>query len=326
MAKRARFFRGPRLRSIALVACALLPQAAAQKGGKPSAKEITRELQELYDSDQKDQNDPAWTETNDVEFIRRQKVRRDRVMEILRAGMLTEVRDWDHAAMLLQHGQSADDYLLAHVLSVPPGIAAGPNARFLCAATLDRFLQSCGRAQIFTTQSGAADPNVYAPCEPFDDSMSEALRAVFELKPLPRATKDGAKPAKKEKGPSTKDLAGFAKLAQPLAAGAEAPPWLSGTRALVLAGALESEKDYTLAARVLLASAEPDDLLSAHVLAMAVAFKSKGKERLLCAETLDRLLLALGRPQAFDTARANGKALEPRAPLADFIRREFGAL
>jgi len=325
MANGARFFRGPRLRSIALVACALLPQVAAQKGGKPSAKEITRELQELYDSDQKDQNDPTWTETNDVEFARRQKVRRDRVMEILQAGMLPEVRDWDHAAMLLQHGESADDYLLAHVLSLPPGIAAGPNARFMCAATLDRFLQSCGRAQIFTTQSGAADPSVYAPCEPFDDSMSEALRAVFELKPLPRA-KDGAKPAKKEKGPGAKDLAGFAKLAQPLAAGAEAPAWLSGTRALVLAGALESEKDFAVAARILLASREPDDLLSAHVLAMAAAFEGKGKERRLVAETLDRFLLALGRPQAFDTARADGKALEPRATLAEFIRREFGAL
>ena len=40
---------------------------AATQGAKPSQKEISKELRELYESDQKDQNDPAWTEATDAE-------------------------------------------------------------------------------------------------------------------------------------------------------------------------------------------------------------------------------------------------------------------
>ena len=118
---------GTKARSIAFVACALALSAVpglGQKVPRPSQREISRELQDLYESDQKDQNDESWNEATGSEFDRRQTVRRDRVMEIIEAGMLADLRDWDCAAMLLQHGDSADDYLLAHILSMPCGIAA----------------------------------------------------------------------------------------------------------------------------------------------------------------------------------------------------------
>ena len=45
------------------------------------------------------------------------------------------MRDWGNAAMLLQHGQSADDFLLAHVLAVPAACEGEPFAAFLSAAS-----------------------------------------------------------------------------------------------------------------------------------------------------------------------------------------------
>ncbi|NOT30624.1 MAG: hypothetical protein HOP15_09285 [Planctomycetes bacterium] len=319
---------GPLARSIALAVCALALSggpALGQKGSKTTQKEISIELRELYESDQKDQNDELWNEATGDEFSRRQKVRRDRVMAILEAGMLADTQDWSHAAMLLQHGQSADDFLLAHVLAIPPGIADEPFARFMCAATLDRFLQTCGRAQIFTTQSGAADPSVYAPIEPFDDSMCASLRAAFGLLPLPERAEGGKK---KGKAPSAKELPKLLELSRSEpAAGAGVPEWLQRTRALVLAGALAKDKDFDLAARILLASLEPEDLLSAHVLSMCAVFQFRTKPaRALCAETLDRFLLSIGRPQRFDTVRENGAPREPRSPLPDFFLREYGLI
>lgn len=321
------------LRSAGLAGCALwfatsasLP-ADGQKAGAPSQKAISKELKQLYDDDQKDQNDPSWTESNDAEFSRRQKERRDRVLQIVEAGMLADMQDWDHAALLLQHGQTPEDILLAHVLSIPPGTSGLPNAPFMCAATLDRYLQGVGRAQIFTTQSGAADPKVYLPMEPFDDTMDQSVRSVFGLPPLARQ-KDAPKRAdKKSAGPSAKELPKLLKQSKEApAAGAEAAEWLVRTREIVLGGTLESEKDFDLAANVLLASKEPEDLLSAHVLAMCAAIRSKkgGAALILCARTLDRFLLSIGKPQCFDTVLEKDVAQEPRRPVPEFIRAEYG--
>jgi len=312
-------------RSFALTACALalsVPAALGQKGSKPSQKEVSRELKQLYDSDQKDQNDESWNEGTGADFDRRQKERRDRVMEIIEAGMLADLADWTCAAMLLQHGESADDYLLAHVLSMPCGISDQAFGRFMSAATLDRFLHTVSRAQIFTTQSGAPDPSVYAPIEPFDDSMHQSLRALFNLPPLPEKKEK----EKNGKGPSAKDLPKFLELSRKeTVSEGQDPEWLQRTREIVLAGVLKSDKDFDGAAHVLVASRNPDDLLSAHVLAMCAAFKSRTPAaRAFCAETLDRFLLALGRKQLFDTVSENGKPKDPRSPLQDFILREYG--
>ena len=314
-------------RSIALAACALALSAGValgqKKDSKPSQNEISRELRELYASDQKDQNDESWNEGTGAEFDRRQTVRRNRVMEIIEAGMLADLQDWDCAAMLLQHGDTADDYLLAHILSMPCGIADQSGGRFMCAATLDRFLQTVGRSQIFTTQSGAADPSVYAPAEPFDDSMSQAVRALFSLPPFPGREE---KNEKKGKGPSAKDLPKLMELSKKEpSTGQDAPEWLQRTREIAVGGMLKAEKEFDLAARILLTSREPDDLLWAHVLAMCAAFKTRGPaSRAFCAETLDRFLLAIGRKQRFETVRENGAPKDPRAPLQEFILREYG--
>lgn len=316
--------------SIALAACALALLAGritSQKESKPSQKEISRELQQLAKDDQKDQNDPRWDEANDREFSLRQKERRDRVVEILQAGMLADMHDWSHATLLLQHGQSADDFLLAHVLSIPPAGAGEPLGKFLCAATLDRFLHTIGRAQIFTTQSGSPDPSLHAPIEPFDDSMSQGLRDLFELKPLPGKEEKGKeKKGKKAKGPSAKELPKLLQQAQSEPAGKDsAAEWLQRAREIVLAGELKSDKDFELAARVLLLSPDSEDLLSAHVLSTCAAFKAKNAAaHKLCAESLDRFLLSIGRQQRFGTVLEQEQPKEPHSPLPSFILAEYG--
>ncbi len=52
----------------------------------------------------------------------------------------------------LQHGDAADDYLLAHILAVEAIVKGDASSKWISAATLDRYLQAIGKSQIFGTQ------------------------------------------------------------------------------------------------------------------------------------------------------------------------------
>src|SRR5262245_26743150 len=70
--------------------------------------------------------------------------RRARVRELLDQGKLVTGKDFDLAALVFQHGQTPEDFLLAHVLAVR-AIALGADSQWIAAATLDRYLQNIGR-------------------------------------------------------------------------------------------------------------------------------------------------------------------------------------
>ncbi|HEX6882656.1 MAG TPA: hypothetical protein VF530_04695 [Planctomycetota bacterium] len=304
-------------RALLLVGSAILLGAAVQEG-KPSQKEISRELARMAAEDQQDQKE--WVDDSRSDhFSRRQAERAARVNEIVAAGQLASLEDWQNACWLLQHGNTPDDYLLAHVLSVPPGAKGLPFAGFASAATLDRFLQSIQRPQIFLTQSGSGDPAVFAPLEPFDDSLPESIRKAYRLDPLKRARKE----ERAGKTPSPRELARLLKAAAPASlptpATEPAPEWLVRAREIVAAGALKSEEDHALAARVLLRSAAVDDLLLAHVLATAASLLGHDEGLPLTAETLDRFLLACGQPQRFGTVLEASSSL-----LHENLRRPYG--
>jgi hypothetical protein len=86
-------------------------------------------------------------------------VRRDRVMQLIEWALLDGLANWGHAAIPLRHGQAAEDTLLAHVLSVPPGIENRRFGRFMTGATLDRDLMftKYGK-QLVGTQSTGMHP------------------------------------------------------------------------------------------------------------------------------------------------------------------------
>jgi hypothetical protein len=78
---------------------------------------------------------------------------RKRARQLLEQGALHTSDDFYDAALIFQHGETPDDYLLAHVLAMV-AVARNnePRARKMAALTLDRYLQSIGQAQIFGTQ------------------------------------------------------------------------------------------------------------------------------------------------------------------------------
>lgn len=57
-----------------------------------------------------------------------------------------------YAAFIFQHGQLPDDYLLAHIFATEAIVLGYTKAKWISAATLDRYLQSIGQKQVFGTQ------------------------------------------------------------------------------------------------------------------------------------------------------------------------------
>lgn len=103
-------------------------------------------------------------------------------------------------------------------------------------------------------------------------------------------------------------------------------------KTLIAQGALKTGRDYYKAAVVFQHGATPDDILYAHVLAMAALIKGDPAVRSLAAQTLDRFLLAEKHPQVFGTQynwhEEAGKRVYTMQPydrqfLSDSLRREF---
>lgn len=61
---------------------------------------------------------------------------------MLEAGALKTGEDFEDASVIFQHGDNPQDYLLAHVLAMAAMTKGDANARWIAAATLDRYLQS----------------------------------------------------------------------------------------------------------------------------------------------------------------------------------------
>lgn len=99
--------------------------------------------------------------------------------KLLDAGALRSGEDYYAAAHVFQHGSTPDDYLLAHSLALAALAKGKAEARWIAAATLDRYLQKIGQKQIFGTQfisAKATGPTM----EPYDpDLVPDALRAAL---------------------------------------------------------------------------------------------------------------------------------------------------
>jgi hypothetical protein len=78
--------------------------------------------------------------------------RRKKASELLAAGQVISAQDFHDAAFIFQHGQSPDDFLLAHILAVEAIVKGDASSKWIAAATLDRYLQAIGQKQVFGTQ------------------------------------------------------------------------------------------------------------------------------------------------------------------------------
>jgi hypothetical protein len=123
-------------------------QTPASNGVKPIQ---ASRIHQLYVEDQSE-NPHNITEQ---EHNRHGIARRSEIRAMLTKGEIEAASDFHDAAVLFQHGETADDFMMAHVFAIEAVLKGDNSSKWIAAATLDRYLQIIGRPQIFGTQYDA---------------------------------------------------------------------------------------------------------------------------------------------------------------------------
>jgi hypothetical protein len=187
------------MRAVTLACALVLAVAGGDARGRLSASVPPQvgdnpELAKIYEADQADRVADL---INWAVLEPRDKARLARVKELFATKNLRTAVDFYRAAMVLQHGQVAEDFLLAHELCVV-AIALGKSdraTRWLAAASEDRFLMTLGRPQRFGTQyrsEGSQPMRLYDVGE----GVTDELRTLMATPTLAEAKAREAEMAK----------------------------------------------------------------------------------------------------------------------------------
>jgi len=165
--------RGIRLAALTLVALTFLPsRICGQQNGTTAVMggQTKSALRKIYDEDQKDRTGSD---------INGDANRREQIRQLIGDSKVQSGEDYYYAAFIFQHGQTPSDYLYAHILAVT-AVSKGFNSGiWLCAATLDRYLQSVKQPQVFGTQYESVGDGPTTQ-DPYNKGMvSDALRATW---------------------------------------------------------------------------------------------------------------------------------------------------
>ncbi|MBI5383017.1 MAG: hypothetical protein HZA31_14055 [Opitutae bacterium] len=153
---------------------------------RSEARADNKEVASLYREDQGARvalgtNVALWSNLSGSDLERRMRVK-----ALYAAGQLHTGSDFYCAAMVLQHGVTSDDYLLAHEFSIIALAKGEPRAKWLAAATEDRFLMQIKRPQRFGTQF-YMKPDQQWELYTTADSVTNQLRAQLGVPPLAEA-------------------------------------------------------------------------------------------------------------------------------------------
>ena len=146
------------------------------------------ELRTLYEHDQEDRRRGAFGPW----MLVRDWFRRRHLNRLMAAGALCDAaaEDYFHAAMLLQHAPRVRDYWRAHELAQRSAELGYAPARWLVAASYDRWLMRQGKPQKYGTQYKLAHPawQVWAwgryRLWEVDPTTTDAERAEWGVPPL----------------------------------------------------------------------------------------------------------------------------------------------
>ncbi len=148
---------------------------------------MNHELQTLFEADQQERQNFAEDNANDyaakVQEIRAHDAqRRQRVTELIAQGVLKVAEDYYHAAMIFQHGETPEEIWQAHQLASTASELGFSSARWLAAASLDRWLMYQGKPQKYGTQI-VSDGKRYRLWD-VDPTITDEDRAAYNVPPL----------------------------------------------------------------------------------------------------------------------------------------------
>jgi len=142
-------------------------------------------LQRMRDADQADRTG----EPNAAMMSRMRAndpARRARVLQLVADGVPATGRDFQNAATVMQHGETPDDYRLAHELTITAIALGDTSAVWLLSRSYDRMLLSMGHRQRLNTQYGGSTMSLM----PLDTSaVNDRIRVALGSRRLADAAR-----------------------------------------------------------------------------------------------------------------------------------------
>jgi hypothetical protein len=140
---------------------------------------VSIRMEELFFADQTARqspvSDPEKLNTDDT-------ARRVEVLGYIFNGQIHTARDLVYAAYIFQHGDCSEHYYFANRLAQIAMDSGYTDARWIYAATLDRYFMSLGEPQKFGTQYTRVDGEF--KLYPVDPTTTDAERAKYNIPPL----------------------------------------------------------------------------------------------------------------------------------------------
>lgn len=142
------------------------------------------EMQQIYEADQQARKDFVEFSRAADALVPGDAERRSQTRKLLADGKLRTAEDYTRAAFVFQHGNTPDDFLFAHTLAMIAAARGDEDALWIASATLDRYLQSTGKRQIFGTQIKEKADHT-ATLEPYNrELVSDAIRRELGVQPI----------------------------------------------------------------------------------------------------------------------------------------------
>jgi hypothetical protein len=114
---------------------------------------MSKELHTLFRADRDERTSHPAYGTPEYRLLRRRDAeRRARLRAVIESGGLSGPEDYYHAAWILNHGEAPEEIWQAHLLAKEAAESGLRRARWLTAATYDRWLMYQGRPQKYGTQ------------------------------------------------------------------------------------------------------------------------------------------------------------------------------
>ena len=151
----------------------------------PSLPDVKPEVLDLVAQDQWDRCNDMFGEKHQIEsctikpsIVEHDSIRHAKAKELLAQGRIESGREYFFVALLFQHSDNPDELMLAHVLAITAANKGFSHAKWMAAATMDRYLHTINQPQIFGTQFKMAAGQW--TMEPYSrNAISDALRTQW---------------------------------------------------------------------------------------------------------------------------------------------------
>lgn len=163
----------------------------SEKNSSVEAKDVNPELHKLYLADQSERTGIFSSKGLDtvkvIQLVHNDSLRNKQTYALLKNNSLKTARDFEEAGLILQHGHDTSDYWTGHQLALASIKLGNNGAKWLAAATLDRYFVAQHKPQKYGTQSFFNEKTDKLELYAVDPAVTDAERAEWNCPPLAHA-------------------------------------------------------------------------------------------------------------------------------------------